>query len=121
MKISTALDCAASRAGALCLLGLVLLAALGSTARADGMFVSRLRHADIREPEQKALIYYHDGVEDLVLSVRYEGAPEDFGWIVPLPAVPELAAEDPERGVLGFADLQCARIPHLVGPLQEEG
>ena len=63
-------------------------------ARADGCFVWRNRAIDVLEPEQKALIYYDQGREDLVLSVKFTGAPEEFGWIVPLPSVPEIFAED---------------------------
>ena len=39
---------------------------------------------------------FRDGWEDLVISVRYEGAPGEFGWIVPVPSVPDLFAEDQE-------------------------
>lgn len=63
-------------------------------AAADGCFVWRNREIDILEPAQKALIVHDQGTEDLVLSVSYSGAPEEFGWIVPLPAVPEMFAED---------------------------
>jgi hypothetical protein len=80
-----------------CLRWIALLAAcafLCGPVKADGCFVWRNENIDIHEPEQKALIYYFDGLEDLVLSVRFEGAPEEFGWIVPLPAQPKLFAED---------------------------
>jgi hypothetical protein len=45
---------------------------------------------DISEPEQKAVIFFHGGSEELVLSVRYEGASEDFAWLVPTPGQPEI-------------------------------
>jgi hypothetical protein len=63
-------------------------------AHADGCFVWRNRDVDIREPAQKAFILHEDGVEELVLSVRYSGAVEGFGWLVPLPARPEMKAVD---------------------------
>jgi len=72
----------------------LLLASFQDSARADGIFVWKNEDVDIREPEQKALLRFDDGVEDLVLSVRFEGAPEEFGWIVPTPAVPELREVD---------------------------
>ena len=53
-----------------CLLWGVMLVAsttLPGPVRADGCFVWRNEKLDIREPEQKALIYFHDGIEDLVL------------------------------------------------------
>lgn len=45
---------------------------------------------DISEPEQKAVIFFHNGAEELVLSVRYEGASEDFAWLVPTPEPPRI-------------------------------
>jgi hypothetical protein len=71
----------------------VLLILLLGAARlyADGCFVWD-RGADLTEPSQKAIIYFKDGKEVLVLQVKYEGPAEDFAWIVPLPAKPEVAA-----------------------------
>lgn len=63
---------------------------------ADGIFVWKNQEIDILEPEQKGLILFEQRTEDLVLSVKYEGAPDDFGWIVPVPAEPELYAEEAE-------------------------
>lgn len=42
------------------------------------------------ERDQKALIYYHDGIEDLVISTEYQGNSEDFTWVVPTPSKPEV-------------------------------
>ncbi len=44
--------------------------------------------SDISEPGQKAVIFFHEGSEELVLSVRYDGASEDFAWLVPTPEPP---------------------------------
>jgi len=63
---------------------------------ADGVFVWRNEQADIHEPEQKALILFDRGLEDLVLEARYEGAVSDFGWIVPLPSRPRMRPDDPK-------------------------
>lgn len=71
-----------------------VLACLARASIADGTFVWRNESADIREPEQKAIVLFDDGLEDLVLEVRFEGAPGDFGWIVPLPSRPRLRADD---------------------------
>ncbi|MBU2502240.1 DUF2330 domain-containing protein [bacterium] len=62
---------------------------------ADGFFVWKNQQRDIHEPQQKALIIHDAGWEDLVLSVRFQGAPEEFGWIVPLPALPEMEPRSP--------------------------
>ena len=64
---------------------------LAGQAAADGGFVWRNRDVDIREPQQKALIIHHDGWQDLILSVTFAGAAEDFGWLVPLPSRSELS------------------------------
>jgi hypothetical protein len=69
---------------------------VSSTASADGAFVWRNQNADIHEPEQKAVLVFDRGLEDLVLEVRYEGAVRDFGWIVPLPTRPRMRADDPK-------------------------
>jgi HEAT repeat protein len=45
---------------------------------------------DINEPTQKAIIVYDAGREDLLLQVRYEGSPEEFGWVVPVPGLPKV-------------------------------
>jgi len=81
--------------GAWLLIGIALglLLELPVPALADGCFVWRHQDQDIREPEQKCLIVHAQGRQDMVLSVRFEGAARDFGWIVPVPAEPELHPE----------------------------
>ncbi len=69
----------------------VVLTLSAVTAHGDGCFAWHGEDRDIREPRQKAFIAWVDGVEDLVLSVTFTGATRDFGWIVPLPAPPEVA------------------------------
>src|SRR2546421_4826922 len=57
----------------------------------DGCFVFRWdKKADINEPTQKAIIFYDAGREDLLLQVKYEGALEDFGWLIPVPSLPKV-------------------------------
>ncbi len=56
---------------------------------ADGCFVAKWdKKSDISEPRQKAIIVYDEGVEDLILQVRYAGPVEEFGWLVPVPSKP---------------------------------
>ncbi|MBD3223061.1 DUF2330 domain-containing protein [bacterium] len=59
-------------------------------AYADGAFVWRNQDEDIREPQQKAFVVQDGRYQELVLSVRFEGAAADFGWLVPLPSRPEM-------------------------------
>ncbi len=53
-------------------------------------FKERRERSYINEPEQKALIYFHGGIEDLVISPSFQGAPSDFAWVVPVPTVPKI-------------------------------
>lgn len=63
-----------------------------SPARADGCFVAAPfvwdKHKDINEPNQKAIIAYDAGREDLLLQVKYDGPVEEFGWLIPVPGLP---------------------------------
>jgi len=65
---------------------------LSPEGRADGCFVAPKfvwdKHKDINEPTQKAIIAYNAGHEDLILQVKYGGPVEEFGWLVPVPALP---------------------------------
>jgi hypothetical protein len=66
-----------------------LLAASSFSVRADGCFVFKWdKQTDINEPTQKAIILHDVGREDLLLQVKYEGPLEEFGWLIPVPAVP---------------------------------
>jgi hypothetical protein len=40
------------------------------------------------------LIIFDDNHEDLVISVSFNGQAEDFGWVIPLPAEPEISKVD---------------------------
>jgi hypothetical protein len=60
---------------------------------ADGCFVWQ-KGVDLYGPSQKAIILYDEGVEDLILQVKYKGAASDFAWIVPVPSKPEVKAVD---------------------------
>jgi hypothetical protein len=57
-------------------------------AAGDGKFFSAAD--DVREPNQKALLWLENGRETLILQVKYEGAAGDFGWVVPVPGRPKI-------------------------------
>lgn len=60
-------------------------------ALADGCFIFHWdKQKDINEPTQKAIILHDNGREDLVLQVKYEGPAEEFGWLVPVPSLPDV-------------------------------
>ncbi|MFH1236390.1 MAG: DUF2330 domain-containing protein [Parcubacteria group bacterium] len=57
---------------------------------ADGMIVPPPDYW-MRETDQKAVIFYDQGVETLVISASFQGNAEDFGWVIPTPAMPTVA------------------------------
>lgn len=75
-----------------CLLGLLFGAGLW-LANADGMVVAPPEaRARITIPAQSALLSWSNGVETLAIETRFVGQGTNFGWVVPLPAVPEIRA-----------------------------
>lgn len=66
---------------------LVIFAPLSTLA--DGMMVPPKDYW-IQETDQKAVIFYDQGVETMVVSVAFEGNAEDFGWVIPVPSRPEV-------------------------------
>jgi hypothetical protein len=89
-----------------CVFLLAAVAAIGERAQADGKFYGRETiPADI--PYQRAFIIFHEGWETLVLQSKYE-LPESadansLGWVVPVPAVPEIASADAEAATMFFS------------------
>lgn len=76
---------------------LLILITLIGTAMADGMFIpteqqwleSRERSL-INEPEQKAVVFFSKGTEQLIISPSYDGQASNFAWVVPVPARPKV-------------------------------
>jgi hypothetical protein len=87
---------------------------------ADGkMFVSEEIPPDI--PYQRALILYRDGVETLVLQSKYQmtraGSSKSIGWVVPIPAIPEVAGIPADVAQTLFSSLDKQTRPiitHLI-------
>jgi hypothetical protein len=76
---------------------LFILLPPGHAARADGMMMpsraawNKFRErAYINEPEQKAVVYFRGGQEDLIISPGYSGSSAEFAWVVPVPARPKV-------------------------------
>jgi len=65
-----------------------LLAA--TSLNANGFLFTRASPGNIAEPTQKAIILYDQGREDLILQAKYEGPARDFGWLIPVPGLPEV-------------------------------
>lgn len=60
-----------------------------NVAFADGMLVAPPSKM-MMETEQKAIIFYDEGIEHLFLSISFAGDADNFAWIVPTPAQPEV-------------------------------
>jgi hypothetical protein len=89
--------------------GIVLALVLwqASPALACGIVVSRsgLVEADAFT----AMISYDGATEDVAVRITYGNVTEDFGWVVPVPAVPTLSAAD----LSGFATAARITTPPL--------
>ena len=71
--------------------------ALPLAAHTDGAFFpsnrewrQRRERSLINEPDQKALIVFRNGLEDLIISPSYQGDIHDFAWVVPVPDRPKV-------------------------------
>jgi len=63
-------------------------------------------------PGQSALIHYAAGVETLAIETRFVGKGTSFGWIVPLPATPEVFPATPGL----FPTLRATAVPAVAQP-----
>lgn len=75
---------------------LFLLATTAAPVLADGGFFPDSMYRDLYESAQKAVILYGNSTEHLILSVSFEGDAEDFAWVIPVPAKPEIGITDPD-------------------------
>lgn len=64
-------------------------------ASADGMILPPPDYW-IQETDQRAVIFYENNVETMVLSVTFRGDAKDFSWIVPTPTRPEVSKSTDE-------------------------
>lgn len=79
------------------LVAVVAFLALQGWAVADGMFVPTEQQwregrerSLINEPEQKAVVFFSKGTEQLIISPSYEGPSSSFAWVVPVPSRPKV-------------------------------
>jgi hypothetical protein len=84
---------------------LLLLVCLAATARADGKVFST-RAMVVDTPDQRAILWWVDGHERLVIETAFAGDGDEFAWVVPLPAPPRIEAVSP--GVLRTIEAQLA-------------
>jgi hypothetical protein len=96
-------------------LSLALLFVSSSLARADGKFYARER-VPPNIPYQRAILMYDDGKETLILQSKFSasGKPEPgaaLGWVVPVPAMPELGSMKAEQAYEVFFNLSLSSRP----------
>lgn len=94
------------------LLSAVLLLSAAGPAAADGGFLAPEPFL-LREVSQAAVLV-HDrdaGRETLHLLPRFAGDADEFAWLVPLPAVPDIAAAPPGLMPDLYFLTQAARLP----------
>lgn len=75
----------------------LVLLILQGLALADGAFFpteqqwKQMRERSlINEPEQKAVVFFSKGTEQLIISPSYEGPSSSFAWVVPVPSRPKV-------------------------------
>lgn len=96
----------------------LLLFVVGSIcgrAEADGKFYGERIPPDI--PYQRAFILFHEGSQTLVLQSKYELSQtadvNSLGWVVPVPAVPEIASADADAARIFFFKTSWGTQPEL--------
>lgn len=94
----------------------LLLLAAPFLAKADGIAIPP-PNREIRETEQKAVIFYENGIEDLILSIKFTGDAKNFAWIIPTPSRPEVNKSSDEL-FTGLDDLTNTGMPVI--PMREE-
>lgn len=94
-----------------CLFATLLAWLFTVQALADGkVFPATAFPADVKIPDQSALLIWSKGVERLVIETRFIGEGTNFAWVVPLPTVPEI--EPATTGL--FPTLRYCLRPELV-------
>ena len=67
-------------------------------------------------PYQRALLVFDGGYETLIVQSKYRmssSATGEFGWVVPVPSVPELASVEPDRAEMLFWEFAQASRPRV--------
>jgi hypothetical protein len=97
---------------------LLVLAAMlmgGVPVLADGMFYWT-ESIPPEIPYQRALLVFDGGYETLIVQSKYRmssSATDEFGWVVPVPSVPELASIEPDQAEMLFWELAQASQPSV--------
>jgi len=77
------------------ILSLIFNFLLPSVSLADGGLIPPPNRY-VYETDQRAVIFYENNIETLILSVKFQGNAEDFAWIIPTPNKPEVEKSNVE-------------------------
>ncbi len=98
-----------------CTLLIFVIGSLCGRVQGDGKFFVEKVPPDI--PYQRAFILFHDGSETLVLQSKYEFSQsetiESLGWVVPVPAVPDIASVDADYAGICFWKASAHTQPEI--------
>jgi hypothetical protein len=86
------------------------LVLLSFSAFADGKIFARAAAVPVAIPDQRAMLYFSNGVERLVIETSFIGQGTNFAWVVPLPSAPKIEAVSTNF----FAYLNMAFQPKLI-------
>ena len=93
-----------------------VLGSLCGRVQGDGKFFVEKVPPNI--PYQRAFLLFYEGSETLVLQSKYEFSQSDdidtLGWVVPVPAVPEIASADADVAWECFFKTSFAAQPELI-------
>src|SRR5262249_5188253 len=76
-------------------------------ARACGCFAPPDPSVPVLQADEQILFSHADGKVHAIIQIQYQGAASDFGWLLPLPSVPEFDVASEEI----FAQLYNATQP----------
>jgi hypothetical protein len=98
------------------LTAVLLLLAMACPALADGKFYAPPETVPPDLPYQRAFIAHDGSRELLILQSKCRGDAKDFGWVVPVPSLPELASMSRDNCDWLFRKLDRATAPEVVHP-----
>ena len=99
------------RFAAAILTAIVLIAALppGGAAACGGFFCTTI---PVDQSAERVIFTFDDGSISTYVQINYVGRPEDFAWVLPLPAVPQVETAD----MATFTDLDRLTRPVYLPP-----
>ncbi len=81
---------------------IVIFLSMVANVAADGKMFWKVDLPSGTLPDQRAIIFHHDGKQTLLVQSMVKSAdgttPDEVAWVIPVPAVPEVGAIDEELG-----------------------